>query len=340
MKHLYSEVRLCECCMTEHEVETVRVAEHAVFKKEAVDYEGTYFYCSITGELYADETQMRDNDIALKDAFRKAQGLFTSEEIIALRAKYGITQSDLCVLLGWGGKTITRYESHQVQDRAHDTIMKKLDQDPEWFLCLLEGAKGELSQEAYQKFGKIAIGLFEDNRDLYLRKSIEARYARYLKNLIYHGNTALSLEKAVDMIKYLAASDRVTELYKSKLMKLMWYSDALAYQKRNRAITGLVYQVTPIGILPLGHDAIVNLPGVPSREIEVGEVSTCYFKLHEKAASSFLTSEETAIIDMVIDKLGQMSGGELTQLRRREIAVCKAEPGEPVPFSHAASLLL
>jgi len=35
----------------------------------------------------------------------------------------GISQSDLCLLLGWGGKTITRYESHQVQDIAHDTIL-------------------------------------------------------------------------------------------------------------------------------------------------------------------------------------------------------------------------
>ena len=41
------------------------------------------------------------------------------------------------MLLGWGGKTITRYESHQVQDKAHDTILKKIDQDPEWFLSLL-----------------------------------------------------------------------------------------------------------------------------------------------------------------------------------------------------------
>ena len=168
MKYLHSEVRLCECCMTEHEVKTVRVAEHAVFKKEAVHYEGTYFYCSIAGELYADETQMCDNDIALKEAYRKAQGLFTSEEIIALRAKYGITQRDLSVLLGWGGKTVTRYESHQVQDRAHDTIMKKLDQDPEWFLCLLEGAKEELSQEAYHRYRKIAIGLFENSRERYV----------------------------------------------------------------------------------------------------------------------------------------------------------------------------
>ena len=90
--------------------------------------------------------QMQDNDIKLKDAYRKKEDLLTSAQIGEIRAKYGISQSDLCLLLGWGGKTITRYESHQVQDRAHDTILKKIDQDPEWFLSLLNGAKENLSQ--------------------------------------------------------------------------------------------------------------------------------------------------------------------------------------------------
>ena len=84
-----------------------------------------------------DEKLLQENDIRLKDAYREAENLLTSSEIIAIRTKYGISQIDLCTLLGWGAKTITRYESHQVQDRAHDTILKKLDQDPEWFLSLL-----------------------------------------------------------------------------------------------------------------------------------------------------------------------------------------------------------
>lgn len=72
---------------------------------------------------------MQDNDIRLKDAYRRSEGLLTSTEISAIRGKYGISQNDLCVLLGWGGKTITRYESHQVQDKAHDTILKKINKE-------------------------------------------------------------------------------------------------------------------------------------------------------------------------------------------------------------------
>ena len=106
-----------------------------------------------------------------------------------------------------GAKTITRYESHQVQDRAHDTILKKLDQDPEWFLSLLANAKQHLAADAYQRYFSAATALYEKDQDLYLRKAIEANYAMFQKNQLLQGNTVLSLDKVVDVIRNIAASD-------------------------------------------------------------------------------------------------------------------------------------
>lgn len=152
MNILKIEKKLCTCCMEEHEVKTVRITEKATFKGRTVNYEASYMYCDVADELYMNEQQMQVNDIRMKNAYRRAEGLLTSEDICNIRGKYGITQSDLCKLLGWGGKTITRYESHQVQDRAHDIILKKLDSDPEWFLSLLKEAKGSITAESYQKY--------------------------------------------------------------------------------------------------------------------------------------------------------------------------------------------
>jgi DNA-binding transcriptional regulator YiaG len=66
----------------------------------------------------------------------------TSNEIISLREKYGVSQKDLSEILDWGKATITSYENHQVQDRAHDDILRKIDPDPEWFIEMLKRAKG------------------------------------------------------------------------------------------------------------------------------------------------------------------------------------------------------
>lgn len=71
MKEIHSEARLCTCCMTEHEVKTVHVMEHASFKNVPVDYEAAYFYCELADELYMDESQIQENNAAMKDAYRK-----------------------------------------------------------------------------------------------------------------------------------------------------------------------------------------------------------------------------------------------------------------------------
>lgn len=247
MELIKRENRLCTCCMEEHEVQVVRVWEHTAFKKENVDYLAEYYYCDLAKECYMDEAMTASNDIRLKDAYRKKTGLLRSDEIVAIREKYKITQSDLCILLGWGGKTITRYESHQVQDKAHDSILKKLNQDPEWFLRLLSDAKDLISPPLYKKYFDNATYLYESNQDKYLRKSIEAKYARYFESKMYNGNMMLSLDKVVDVIRYFSNSSKVTNLYKVKLMKLLWYADCLAYKSRGYAITGLVYQALPMG---------------------------------------------------------------------------------------------
>jgi hypothetical protein len=85
MKEIYSEKRLCTCCMEEHEVKTVHVMEHAIFKNVLVGYEATYFYCDTVEELYMDESQIQENDVAMKDAHRRNQGLLTTKEINTIR---------------------------------------------------------------------------------------------------------------------------------------------------------------------------------------------------------------------------------------------------------------
>ena len=278
------------------------------------------------------------DDIKLKDAYRKKEGLLTSAQIIEIRAKYGISQSDLCLLLGWGGKTITRYESHQVQDKAHDTILKKIDQDPEWFISLLNGSKSNLSEESYRKYLAAATSLYEEDQDAYLRKAIEANYARFLGNQMFHGNTDLSLDKVVEVIRYFASSTKVTSLYKVKLMKLMWYADALSYKKRGFAITGLVYQALPMGAVPVGHNSIIDLKDVPCEEVDMGETNAYHFSLSENQSFPGLSKEEKDILDEVIEKLGKMSKNEIINFMHKEQAYVETAPRDIIQFKYAENL--
>lgn len=334
------EKKLCTCCMEEHEVKTVLIEDEAAFKGVEVTYEAEYLYCDRAEELYMNEDEIQENDIRLKDAYRKKEGLLTSYEIADIRAKYGITQNDLCILLGWGGKTITRYESHQVQDRAHDTILKKLDNDPEWFLSLLNNAKENFSEEAYRRYRNTASALYENEQDLYLRRAIEANYANFQEDMLSNGNTELSLDKVVDVIRYFAASKQVTNLYKVKLMKMMWYADALSYRNRGYAITGLVYRALPMGAVPIGHNSIIDLKNVPCEEIDLGETNAYHFSLAEEHLFPSLNDEDKKILDTIIEKLGKMSKNEIISFMHQEQAYKATPPRDIIQFKYAENLQL
>lgn len=90
--------------MEEHDVQRITTVESNVFKGVPIVYNAEYYYCDRADEAYADEEQISSNDIAMKNSYREKVGLLTSNQIMAIRAQYGISQSDLCLLLGWGEK--------------------------------------------------------------------------------------------------------------------------------------------------------------------------------------------------------------------------------------------
>ena len=75
-------------------------------------------------------------------------------------------------ILGWGKATITRYENHQVQTRAHDNILRKIDSDPQWFLEMLNRVKGKISEKLFIRYFKAAYEQYRNS----LNKSINSLY--------------------------------------------------------------------------------------------------------------------------------------------------------------------
>ena len=330
----------CPCCMEKHSVQIISVSEHNVFKNVPVDYNAEYFYCDQADETYADEQKISSNDISMKNAYREKMGLLTSHQIAAIRARYGISQSDLCLLLGWGAKTITRYESHQVQDIAHDTILRKLDSDPEWFLQLLYAEKESLPAVSYAKYLETGTALFEQDHDLYLKSAIMSKYARFLRNPDMTGGKVLSLDVVVDMICYFANSSMVTSLYRVKLMKLLWYADALSYKRRGYSISGLVYRALPMGAAPVAYELIVDLSNIHCEEIEMGDGTGYKFIATENKEYPHLTVDDRKILDAVIRRFGKASKNTIVETMHKEDAYIETAPNDIIQFKYVETLSL
>jgi len=336
MKILSKNKKLCMCCMEEHDVSTVCITDYNIFKGIEVEYEAIYEYCSLTDELHAVDNMISENDISMKNAYRRKVDLLTTNDICAIRAKYGISQADLSTILGWGAKTITRYETHQVQDMAHDTILKKLDTDPEWFLVLLKKAKNFLVKDSYDRYLEIATRLFEDAKDAYLRKSIYAEYARFSNE--DQGKTELNIDKVVDIENYLVNSKRVSSLYKVKLMKLLWYIDSLSFKRRGHSMTGLVYSALTRGAVPVAHKLIVDLKGIEYEEIEFEDGIGYRFEPTDNHTYPTLTEEDRIIIDDIIKEFGRASKDSIVECMHREKAYMETPLNSIIPYKYALEL--
>ena len=171
-----------------------------------------------------------------------------------------------------------------------------------------------------------------------MRKAIEANYAKFQEEPLLYGNTKLSLDKVVDVIRYFAASKEITKLYKVKLMKMMWYADALAYKCREFAITGLVYQAMPMGAVPIGHNSIIDLRGVPCEEIDMGETTAYHFSLEEETVFPSLTDDDKKILDKVIGKFGKMTKNQIVTFMHKERAYVETDLRDIISFKYVENL--
>lgn len=181
MYKIKTETKLCLICMEEHEVQTVITEDTEEFKDQLIYFDAKYEYCPQADEYLETEEMIKSNSLAMKDAYREKAGLLTSKEIIEIRDRYEVSQKDFSEILDWGRATITRYENHQVQDRAHDDILRKIASDPKWFMQMLKRTRGRISEKAFNRSYKAAIKQYEKTKHNYLvdgMKVVKALYAK------------------------------------------------------------------------------------------------------------------------------------------------------------------
>ena len=134
----------CLRCDTVNEYELTTEIRKVTVKGVPVEFEAIKAYCPHCGDpLFVYEAE-RINQIRCFDEYKKKKGLLTSEEIIEIRNKYGLSQTDLAKAIRVGKKNIARYEIGKIQDKSIDLLIRLLDKHPHWFGIKAETKNKEL----------------------------------------------------------------------------------------------------------------------------------------------------------------------------------------------------
>lgn len=330
----------CPLCGKIHEVEERKRIATTIIKDEKVTYEEIYYFCPDSDEEENEFTTGRIENINLLNArntYRKAKGLLTSDQIVAIRNMYDLSQVDLARLLGWGEATISRYESKAIQDEAYDNMLRIIKKNPKAVLELLQKNTDKFSTSKLISIKqKIMENLSSSGMEFLSRQSLESEYIRFQEPCDANGNTLLNIDKLEAVISYYAK--RVNNLFKVKLMKMLWYADSLSFKNYQRTITGLVYCHDSMGALPIGHYKIVGLQNVNMQEEDGFEITKYHFLVNENINENILSTEERNVLDAVINKFNSFKSQEIVEYMHEEIAYKKTNDKEIIPFSLARQI--
>lgn len=143
----------CPICDAETTFSISKEKETRMVLGVSVECEIIYATCDECGELMDVSPVAKANAKNIADAYRKKTGLLTSDEIISIRTKYGLSASSFAKLIGAGEKTITRYENGRIQDEVFDKLMRLLKRESV-FELLLDDCRSRNLIRQYENIGK------------------------------------------------------------------------------------------------------------------------------------------------------------------------------------------
>lgn len=331
----------CPLCDKTHEVEERKRFTTITIKGEEVTYEERFYFCANSDE---DENEFEtgamtnENLLNARNAYRVKHGLLTSGEIVAIRESYGLSQVDLARLLGWGEATISRYESKAIQEEAYDTMLRLVKDNPLQALEFLKKNADKFSGLKRREIhSKIVEKLGTYGKEFLTRQALEGEYANFQEPCDSNGFRTLDIDKTEAIISYIA--EGVSNLYKVKLMKMLWYSDVLAFINNGSAMTGMVYRHEAMGALPIGHYSLMNLENLNVREeMSYNYDSMLHIYPSRNMDYSILHDDEKAVLDKVIAKFKNDKAKEIVNYMHKEKAYTETLPGDIIPFSLAKEI--
>lgn len=114
---------ICLNCLKEFELDPIYENEEYTIKGKKIVITALKAKCPICGEYLVNDEATETNLQIAYNTYRQEENLLTPEEIKAIRQKYGITQVGFSRILGFGDKTISRYENGSLQDAAPNNLI-------------------------------------------------------------------------------------------------------------------------------------------------------------------------------------------------------------------------
>lgn len=321
---------------TGKEMELVYEKSTWKFRGEAYEYMHASWLCADTGEKFTTDETDDAGYCQVTNQYRAKYGIPYTDEIIAVRSRYGLSAARMSLILGFGVNQWRSYEDGEVPSVSNGRMIRSIT-DPSIFLNVVDSARHVLGDADFKKISSRIQALIEDRR-----RGIASAYEQeklfMCRRGVENGYGVTSVDKLKSVI--LCILDQCDEVFCTKMNKMLFYIDFLSYRKYGRSVTGLTYKALPYGPVPERWDRIYScFDEVALEPRVVGEREGLVIIPVGKPKESILGTDELEVIRTVCSRFKDYSSTDLSLISHKEDAWRECQQDRlRIPYEYAFKL--
>ena len=331
--------KYCEECGREVETKVITKRESYDVCGESIEVDSQILVCAECGEEFYCEELDNATLIRAYNEYRRRHKLLLPEEIKKIREQYGLSQRSFAKLLNWGDKTICRYENGSIQDKAHNSLLLFL-REPENMRTYLTENEIVLDERQKAKLLDTVDKLEQDKEYRAGRRFFEIFFSRIPSE--ENGFKGFDYEKLCAMVLFFA--HKSTGLLKTKLMKLLNYSDMVFYKENGISISGLKYAHLPYGPVPDNFDIILGKMAAD----HLAHIEVIYDGAYEKhqvvpecdVPEGVLSDSEVEMLNRIYEKFKSFGSVEISDYSHKEKGYNATKTGQIISYAYAMDIEL
>ncbi|OGX82710.1 hypothetical protein BEN47_18295 [Hymenobacter lapidarius] len=300
-----------------------------LFRKEPYDYTYHFYECEDTGERFVTPELANLNTAQVYNQHREKHSILFPEQIRAMRERYDLTAARMSLFLGLGANQYRHYEDGEVPSASTANLLR-LASNPSTFRGMVEEKRTELRPNEYLKLVGRLLELID-------QEGTSHRVGGFLVRSTpptaveepdqYTGYVTPDAEKFAELVLFFF--NYLDNLFKVRLLKLLFYSDFYHYRLTARAITGQRYRAVQHGPVPQEYGQRLQ------EMVQRGQLTAGFhpslvqsdngapvlaYKAARKPNMDVFSESERHVLAVVLQRLGRKSRREIEDLSHEEKA--------------------
>ena len=250
--------------ITGKEMKLIKEKRVMQFRKESIEIWFHFYLCEDSKEKFESTELSELNQIQVLNEYRVKNHIPFPDEIAEIRHNYGISAKKMSEILGFGPNGFGLYEKGEIPSISNARLIRQAS-DPGNFLDMLKD-----SPHCEVKLLDYIKKIINTENEQYFCNPTKL-YFESISPSISNGYRKFSWEKIKHLVFYFA---KMEQPFKTRLNKLLFYTDFLNYRKTGFSITGLQYTAINFGPVPNYYEILLN-------ELDNTTVSIDYLKLED-----------------------------------------------------------